>query len=139
MLGGGDFGELAKELSQDGSGKDGGSLGPLKRGELAAEIESAILRLSGRARRRRRSARRSATTSSSLDSKETLTGEALAQARNQIRDILLREKYQVAAQGVARGDPAAGDHRHAAVTDRSAPRGGGEEFRLTVFRDRVGQ
>jgi hypothetical protein len=30
-----------------------------------------------------------------LDSKEALSGEGLTQARNQIRDILLREKLQV--------------------------------------------
>jgi peptidyl-prolyl cis-trans isomerase SurA len=34
-----DFGELAKQYSEDGSGKDGGGLGVLKRGELAPEIE----------------------------------------------------------------------------------------------------
>jgi peptidyl-prolyl cis-trans isomerase SurA len=94
LLGGGDFGELAKELSQDGSGNDGGSLGTLKRGELAVEIESAILRLSP--------GESSAPFRSQvgyhlfhLDSKETLVGDGLTQARNQIRDILLREKLQV--------------------------------------------
>ena len=29
-----------------------------------------------------------------LDSKETLAGEQLAQARNQIRDILYRQRYE---------------------------------------------
>lgn len=94
VLGGADFGELAKELSQDGSGKDGGSLGPLKRGELAADIENAILRLSaGEASAPFRS--QVGYHLFRLDSKETLTGDGLVQARNQIRDILLREKLQV--------------------------------------------
>ena len=94
VLSGGDFGELAQELSPDGSGKDGGSLGPLKRGELAADIESAILRLSpGEASAPFRS--QVGYHLFRLDSKETLTGDGLVQARNQIRDILLREKLQV--------------------------------------------
>jgi peptidyl-prolyl cis-trans isomerase SurA len=94
ILAGGDFAELAKEFSQDGSGKDGGSLGALKRGELAADIETAILNLSP--------GETSAPFRSQvgyhlfkLDSKESMTGEGLSQARNQIRDILLREKLQV--------------------------------------------
>lgn len=88
------FGELAKQYSQDASGKDGGSLGTLKRGELTPEIESAILRLNP--------GESSAPTRSPvgyhlfhLDAKETLSGEALTQARSQIRDILYREKYDV--------------------------------------------
>ncbi len=94
ILAGGDFADLAREYSQDGSGKDGGSLGVLKRGELAPEIEKAILDLSA------------GETSSpfrsqvgfhlfKVDAKEALTGDGLTQARNQIRDILLREKLQV--------------------------------------------
>lgn len=94
VLGGGDFAELAKELSQDGSGKDGGSLGTLKRGELAPDIEAAILRLSpGEASAPFRS--QVGYHLFRLDSKESLTGDGLIQARNQIRDILLREKLQV--------------------------------------------
>lgn len=88
------FGELAKKYSQDASGKDGGSLGTLKRGELTPEIESAILRLNP--------GESSPPTRSPvgyhlfhLDAKETLSGEALTQARSQIRDILYREKYDV--------------------------------------------
>lgn len=94
LLAGEDFAELARKNSDDGSAKDGGALGPLKRGELAPEIEAEILKLhSGEA---------SAPFKSSvgyhlfkLDSRQTLTGEGLAQARNQIRDILFREKYGV--------------------------------------------
>jgi peptidyl-prolyl cis-trans isomerase SurA len=48
LLEGRDFVDLAKEYSDDPSGKDGGSLGSLKRGELAQDIEDAILRLTGR-------------------------------------------------------------------------------------------
>lgn len=89
-----DFAELAKKYSQDSSAEDGGNLGSLKRGELAPEIEGPILRLnpgetSGPVR----------TTLGyhlfKLDWKENLTGEVLAQAKQQIRDILFRQKYQV--------------------------------------------
>jgi len=87
-----DFAALAKEYSEDPSAKDGGSLGTLKRGELTPEIEQAILRL--------QPGESSPPTRSAvgyhlfhLDAKETLSGEALTQARSQIRDILYREKY----------------------------------------------
>ncbi len=87
-----DFGELAKKYSEDPSGKDGGHLGALKRGELAPEIEDALLKLEP--------GQYSAPFRSPvgyhlflLESKETLTGEAYAQTRNQIRDILYRQKY----------------------------------------------
>jgi peptidyl-prolyl cis-trans isomerase SurA len=87
-----DFAALAKEYSEDPSAKDGGSLGTLKRGELTPEIEQAILRL--------KAGESSPPTRSAvgyhlfhLDAKETLSGEALTQARSQIRDILYREKY----------------------------------------------
>src|SRR6185295_15427082 len=46
LLEGQDFVDLARKYSDDPSGKDGGSLGNLKRGELAQDIEDAILRLS---------------------------------------------------------------------------------------------
>jgi peptidyl-prolyl cis-trans isomerase SurA len=93
ILAGGDFAELAKERSQDGSGKDGGALGTLKRGELASEIEKAILELSpGETSVPFRS--QVGYHLFKLDSKESLSGEGLTLARNQIRDILLREKLQ---------------------------------------------
>ncbi len=93
LLEGQDFSELAKKYSDDGSGKDGGHLGRVKRGELAPEIEEAILRL--------QVGESSAPFRSQLgyhlfhlDAKETMAGEALVQARNQIRDILYRQKYE---------------------------------------------
>jgi peptidyl-prolyl cis-trans isomerase SurA len=98
LLEGQDFGELAKKYSEDASsGKDGGSLGSLKRGELAPDIEQAILKL--------RPGQFSVPYRSQvgyhlfwLDAKEILTGEALVQARNQIRDILYRQKYDTRLQ-----------------------------------------
>jgi peptidyl-prolyl cis-trans isomerase SurA len=95
VMAGEDFGELAAEFSEDtATAKNGGRLGILKRGELAADIEKAILRLSP--------GEHSAPFRSEvgyhlfeLDSKETLAGEQLSQARNQIRDILYRQKYDV--------------------------------------------
>jgi peptidyl-prolyl cis-trans isomerase SurA len=94
LLGGQDFSELAKTYSEDGSAKEGGRLGTLKRGELTPEIEREILSL--------RPGESSAPFRSTigyhlfhLDAKESLTGEALTQARSQIRDILYRQKYDV--------------------------------------------
>jgi len=78
-----DFGALAKEYSEDPSGKDGGNLGALKRGELAPEIEAAILKLNpGQYSAPFRSA--VGYHLFKLESKETLTGDAYAQTRNQI-------------------------------------------------------
>jgi peptidyl-prolyl cis-trans isomerase SurA len=92
LLEGEDFAELAKKYSDDPSAKDGGSLGSLKKGELAPDIEAAILRL--------RPGEISTPFRSQvgyhlfrLDSRETLSGEGLAQVRSQIRDILYRQKY----------------------------------------------
>ncbi len=90
---GADFAEVAKEVSQDGTAKDGGDLGMLKRGELAQEIESQILRLSP--------GQVSAPFKTDLgyhlvklEAKDALEGEGLARVRQQIRDVLFREKYQ---------------------------------------------
>ncbi|HEX4993821.1 MAG TPA: peptidylprolyl isomerase [Methylomirabilota bacterium] len=92
LLEGQDFIELAKKYSDDPSGKDGGSLGNLKRGELAQDIEEAILRLSpGEASTPFRS--KIGYHLFRLDSREALTGDALVQARGQIREILYRQKY----------------------------------------------
>ena len=92
LLEGQDFVELAKKYSDDPSGKDGGSLGNLKKGELAQDIEDAILRLSpGEASTPFRS--QVGYHLFSLDSRDSLTGDALVQARGQIREILYRQKY----------------------------------------------
>ena len=95
VMGGEDFGELAREFSDDtATAKNGGRLGILKRGELAPDIEKAILRLSP--------GEHSSPFRSEvgyhlfeIESKETLAGEQLLQARNQIRDILYKQKYDV--------------------------------------------
>jgi peptidyl-prolyl cis-trans isomerase SurA len=95
VMGGEDFGELAREFSDDtATAKNGGRLGILKRGELAPDIEKAVLRLSP--------GEHSSPFRSEvgyhlfeLESKETLAGEQLLQARNQIRDILYKQKYDV--------------------------------------------
>ncbi|MGH7413281.1 MAG: peptidylprolyl isomerase [Candidatus Rokuibacteriota bacterium] len=92
LLEGEDFIELAKKHSNDPSGKDGGSLGSLKRGELAAGIEEAILALPpGEASPPFRS--KIGYHIFRLDSRDALTGDALAQVRGQIREILYRQKY----------------------------------------------
>jgi len=93
VMAGEDFGELAAEFSEDtATAKNGGRLGILKRGELAPDIEKAVLRLSpGEHAPPFRS--EVGYHLFELDSKETLAGEQLAQARNQIRDILYRQKY----------------------------------------------
>jgi hypothetical protein len=66
--------------------------GTLKKGELAPDIEEAILRLQpGEASTPFRS--QVGYHLFRLDSRESLAGEALGQVRNQIRDILYRQKY----------------------------------------------
>ena len=93
ILAGADFAEVARQQSADASAKDGGDLGTLKRGELATDIEAEILRLAP--------GQVSAPYRSSLgyhlfrlESKEVLEGDFLVRARQQIRDILFREKYE---------------------------------------------
>ncbi len=92
LLEGQDFIDLATKYSDDASAKDGGSLGKLKKGELAADIEEAILGL--------KPSEASTPFRSQvgyhlfrLESREALTGDALVQVRSQIRDILYRQKY----------------------------------------------
>jgi peptidyl-prolyl cis-trans isomerase SurA len=93
LLEGQDFAELARKYSEDGSGKEGGSLGRLKRGELTPEIEKAILSLQpGESSPPFRS--HVGYHIFHLDSRESLSGPALAQARSQIREILYRQKYE---------------------------------------------
>ncbi|MGH7300168.1 MAG: peptidylprolyl isomerase [Candidatus Rokuibacteriota bacterium] len=92
VLEGQDFIELATKYSDDPSGKDGGSLGNLKRGELAADIEEVILELQpGEASPPFRS--KMGYHIFRLDSRAALSGDALAQVRGQIREILYRQKY----------------------------------------------
>ena len=86
------FVELAKRHSEDSTAKDGGDLGVLKQGELAPEVERQILRLRpGEASAPFRS--RLGLHIFKLEWKEGLAGETLAQAKQQIRDILIRQKY----------------------------------------------
>jgi peptidyl-prolyl cis-trans isomerase SurA len=94
LLGGADFAEMATAQSRDASARDGGDLGTLKRGELAQDIEHEILSLkAGQISRPYRSALGYHVFK--LESKETLDGEGLERARQQIRDILFRQKYEV--------------------------------------------
>ena len=89
---GADFAELARQHSRDASGRDGGDLGTLKRGELAQDIEAKILSLSpGQISLPYRSALGYHVFR--LESKETLEGEGLGRVRAQIREILFREKF----------------------------------------------
>jgi peptidyl-prolyl cis-trans isomerase SurA len=89
---GGDFAEVAKQHSKDATAKDGGDLGTLKRGELAQDVEAAILAL--------KVDEVSQPFKSplgyhvfKLEAKDSLDGEGMARIRQQIRDILFREKY----------------------------------------------
>jgi peptidyl-prolyl cis-trans isomerase SurA len=93
LASGADFAELARQHSRDASARAGGDLGTLKRGELAAEIEARILALG---------VGQDSTPYRStlgyhlfrLEEKEALEGDALQRARQQIRDILFRQKYE---------------------------------------------
>jgi peptidyl-prolyl cis-trans isomerase SurA len=90
---GGDFAELAKQNSRDASAKDGGDLGSLHRGELSQEIEEQILALRpGEVSRPYKS--QLGYHIFRLESKESLDGEALQRVRQQVREILYREKYE---------------------------------------------
>jgi peptidyl-prolyl cis-trans isomerase SurA len=93
LAAGADFAELARQHSRDASAKAGGDLGTLKRGELAAEIEARILALGeGEDSLPYRSAL--GLHLFRLESKETLEGDALRRARQQVREILFRQKYE---------------------------------------------
>jgi peptidyl-prolyl cis-trans isomerase SurA len=89
---GADFAELARQNSRDASAKDGGDLGTLHRGELSHEIEERILGLRpGEVSQPHRSALGHHVFR--LESKETLEGDTLQQVRQQVREILFRQKY----------------------------------------------
>ena len=90
---GADFTELAQQHSRDASAKDGGDLGTLKRGELAQDVEGAILSLKpGQLSQPFRSPLGYHVFR--LEAKEGLEGEGLVRIRQQIRDILFRQKYE---------------------------------------------
>lgn len=93
VVDGGNFAELAKQNSRDASAKDGGDLGNLHRGELSPEIEEQILALRpGEVSRPYKSPL--GYHIFRLESKESLDGEALQRVRQQVREILYREKYE---------------------------------------------
>ncbi len=92
IVGGADFADVAKAQSKDASARDGGDLGTMKRGELTQEIEAEILTLEpGQISQPFRSPL--GYHLFRLESKETLEGEGLARAKQQIREILFRQKY----------------------------------------------
>ncbi len=89
---GGDFAELARKNSGDATAKDGGDLGTMKRGELAQDIEARILALSpGQISEPYRSDL--GYHIFRLESKESLEGDGVTRAKQQIREILFRQKY----------------------------------------------
>jgi len=90
---GGDFAEFARQHSRDASARDGGDLGTLKRGELNQDIEAQILGLNvGELSKPFRSSLGYHVFR--LESKDSLEGEGLQRARNQVREILFRQKYE---------------------------------------------
>ena len=93
LLEGADFAELARQNSGDATAKDGGDLGTLKRGELDQEIEAQIVKmLPGEISQPYRSPLGYHVFR--LEAIETLQGDGLVRVRQQIRDILFREKYE---------------------------------------------
>lgn len=90
---GADFEAMARQHSKDASARDGGDLGTLKRGELSQEIESEILALApGAVSRPYRSSLGYHVFK--LESKDSLEGDGLVRVKQQIREILFREKYE---------------------------------------------
>jgi peptidyl-prolyl cis-trans isomerase SurA len=93
ILAGGDFISVTRQYSTDASATDGGDLGTLKRGELAQDIEAEILRLeAGQVSRPYRSSLGYHVFR--LESKESLDGDGLIRIKQQIREILFRQKYE---------------------------------------------
>jgi peptidyl-prolyl cis-trans isomerase SurA len=93
LAAGADFAELARRHSRDATAPEGGDLGALKRGELAPEVEQRILALEP--------GQTSEPVRTSLgwhlfrlESREALEGERLRRLRQQVRDILYRQKYE---------------------------------------------
>jgi len=93
ILSGADFAEIARAFSKDATAADGGDLGTLKRGELAQDIETQILALKpGELSMPFRSPL--GWHIFRLETKDTLDGDGLVRARQQIRDILFRQKFE---------------------------------------------
>jgi peptidyl-prolyl cis-trans isomerase SurA len=93
VLGGADFADMARLHSRDASAKDGGDLGTLKRGELAQDVEAQILGLApGEVSKPYRSSL--GYHLFRLEAKEVLEGEGLQRVRQQVREILYRQKYE---------------------------------------------
>src|SRR5882724_220504 len=93
ILDGGDFVAVARQYSKDASAKDGGDLGTLKRGELAQDIETEILRLEqGQVSPPYRSSLGYHVFR--LESKDSLEGDGLTRVKQQIKEILFRQKYE---------------------------------------------
>jgi peptidyl-prolyl cis-trans isomerase SurA len=93
ILEGADFAELARQHSRDATAADGGDLGTLKRGELAEDIETQILALKpGEISQPYRSPL--GYHLFRLESQETLDDAGMTRVKQQIREILFREKYE---------------------------------------------
>ncbi|MBI2218027.1 MAG: peptidylprolyl isomerase [Candidatus Rokubacteria bacterium] len=93
LVRGADFAELARKHSGDATAKDGGDLGTLKRGELAQDVEAQIVAL-GRGEVSRPYRSPLGWHIFRLEEKEALEGDALQRVRQQIREILMRDKYE---------------------------------------------
>lgn len=90
---GASFEEMAKKESQDPTAKDGGDLGTLSPGEVQPQFEEAILKLeAGQVTDPVRSSQ--GYHIFRLEWREELTPENITQIRQQIREILYRQKFQ---------------------------------------------
>ena len=93
LAGGTPFAEVARQLSEDPTADQGGDVGVLRRGELAPLFERAILALdAGEVSEPIRSPH--GLHLFLLEEREELTGEALARARSQAREVIQRQKFQ---------------------------------------------
>jgi peptidyl-prolyl cis-trans isomerase SurA len=90
---GADFAELARTRSRDGTAAAGGDLGWLARGELDPTFEKPLLALEkGQVTAPIRS--QAGFHLLKLEDREEMTPERLAEARQQVRDLLLQKKAQ---------------------------------------------
>ena len=119
LAGGADFAELARTRAKDPAG---GDLGWLARGELDAAFERPLLELKkGQATAPIRSG--SAYHLLKLDDREELTADRLADARQQVRDLLLPEEGARAVRRVAGRPPATSADCDPAVRTTALPQG----------------